>query len=86
MRRSEAADAKGKSDSSAQLRQLFYTSTEDRLRSRIGLPPMPKPVPPPPPPSQERTKEILADERVQVTVCLSLASSALAAQRVMRLD
>lgn len=67
-RRSEAADAQGKSDSSAQLRRLFYTSTEDRNRAHIGLPPMPKPVIPPPPPSEERTKEILADDRVQVHI------------------
>ena len=66
VRRIEAADAKGKSDSPAELKRLFYTSSEDRLRAGIGLPPMPKPVPPPPPPSQERTKEILSDERVQV--------------------
>ncbi len=68
VRRSEASDAKGKSDSPAQLRRLFYTSTEDRSRVQIGLPPMPKPVPPPAPPSEERTKEILADDRVQVLV------------------
>lgn len=65
VRRSEAADAKGQSDSAAQLRRLFYTSTEDRNRAQIGLPPMPKPVPPPPPPTPERTQEILADDRVQ---------------------
>ncbi len=66
VRRSEAADAKGKSDSAAQLQRLFYSSTQDRSRAQIGLPPMPKPVPPPPPPTEERTKEILADDRVQV--------------------
>jgi hypothetical protein len=31
----------------------------------VGLQPFPKAVPPPPPPSEERTKEILADPRVQ---------------------
>ena len=66
VRRSEAADAKGKSDSAAQLQRLFYSSTQDRSRARIGLPPMPKPANPPPPPTEERTKEILADDRVQV--------------------
>lgn len=65
VRRSEAADAKGKSDSAAQLQRLFYSSTQDRSRARIGLPPMPKPANPPPPPTEERTKEILADDRVQ---------------------
>ncbi|KAA6425478.1 MAG: hypothetical protein FRX49_04376 [Trebouxia sp. A1-2] len=65
VRRSEAADAKGKSDSAAQLQRLFYSSTQDRSRAQIGLAPMPKPVPPPPPPTEERTKEILADDRVQ---------------------
>ena len=66
VRRSEAAGDKGKTDTAAQLRQLFYTSTEDRNRAQIGLPPMPKPVPPPPPPSKERTQEILDDDRVKV--------------------
>ena len=68
VRRSEASDAKGKADSSAELRRLFYSSVEDRNRAQIGLPPMPKPVPPPPPPSEERTKEILNDDRVKVGV------------------
>jgi hypothetical protein len=31
----------------------------------VGLQPFPKAVPPPPPPSEDRTKEILADPRVQ---------------------
>ncbi len=83
VRRSEAADAKGKSDSAAQLQRLFYSSTQDRNRAQIGLPPMPKPVPPPPPPTEERTKEILADDRVQVQqaqpaghVCIAFADYA----------
>jgi hypothetical protein len=83
VRRSEAADAKGKSDSAAQLQRLFYSSTQDRSRAQIGLPPMPKPVPPPPPPTEERTKEILADDRVQVQqtqpaghVCIAFADCA----------
>lgn len=66
VRRSEAVGDKGKSDTPAQLRRLFYSSTEDRNRAQIGLPPMPKPVPPPPPPSKERTQEILDDDRVKV--------------------
>ena len=66
VRRSEAVGDKGKSDTAAQLRRLFYISTEDRNRAQIGLPPMPKPVPPPPPPSKERTQEILDDDRVKV--------------------
>ena len=66
VRRSEAEGDKGKSDTQAQLRRLFYVSTEDRNRAQIGLPPMPKPVPPPPPPSKERTQEILDDDRVKV--------------------
>lgn len=37
----------------------------DRNRWRVGLPPFPKAVPPPAPPTEERTKEILADPRVQ---------------------
>lgn len=72
VRRSEAAGDKGKSDTTAQLRQLFYTSTEDRNRAQIGLPPMPKPVPPPPPPSKERTQEILDDDRVKVGSVMGL--------------
>ena len=66
VRRSEAAGDKGKSDTVPQLQRLFYSSTEDRNRAQIGLPPMPKPVPPPPPPSKERTQEILNDDRVKV--------------------
>lgn len=66
VRRSEAEGDKGKSDSPAQLRRLFYISTEDMNRAQVGLPPMPKPVPPPPPPSKERTQEILDDDRVKV--------------------
>lgn len=37
----------------------------DRNRWRVGLQPFPRAVPPPPPPSEDRTKEILADPRVQ---------------------
>lgn len=37
----------------------------DRNRWRVGLLPFPRAVPPPPPPSEDRTKEILADPRVQ---------------------
>ena len=37
----------------------------DRNRWRVGLRPFPKAVPPPPPPSEDRTKEILNDPRVQ---------------------
>lgn len=66
VRRSEALGDRGKSDTAAQLKRLFYTSTEDRNRAQIGLPPMPKPVPPTPPPSKERTQEILNDDRVKV--------------------
>jgi len=39
--------------------------TTDRNRWRVGLQPFPRAVPPPPPPSEDRTKEILADPRVQ---------------------
>lgn len=44
---------------------MLYLCTTDRNRWRVGLGPFPKAVPPPPPPSEERTKEILADPRVQ---------------------
>ena len=77
VRRSEAADAKGKATTPEQLRRIFYTAVEDRRRATVGLRPLPKPAPPPAPPSEERTKEILADDRVQVgqqsTLCCMLA-------------
>lgn len=73
VRRLEAAGDRGKSDTVPQLQRLFYTSTEDRNRAQIGLPPMPKPVPPPPPPSKERTQEILNDDRVKVQAHLNAA-------------
>lgn len=66
----------GKFDTAAQLQRLFYTSTEDRNRAQIGLPPMPKPVPPPPPPSKERTQEILNDDRVKVRANMNVAAIA----------
>ena len=77
VRRSEAADAQGKATTPEQLRRIFYTAVEDRRRATVGLRPLPKPAPPPAPPSEERTKEILADDRVQVgqqsTLCCMLA-------------
>ncbi|KAK9820647.1 hypothetical protein WJX81_005527 [Elliptochloris bilobata] len=65
VRRCEAADARGRTPSPADLERLFTCAVEDRLRPYRRLPPMPGVVPPPPPPGKERTAEILADERVQ---------------------
>jgi hypothetical protein len=59
VRRSEAADRKGKSMDHKQYRRMFLKLAEDRNRWRVGLGPMPKVVPPPPPPTQERVGEIL---------------------------
>ena len=77
VRRCEAADAKGKATTPEQLRRMFYTAVEDRRRATVGLRPLPKPALPPAPPSEERMKEILADDRVQVgqhtTLCCMLA-------------
>ena len=66
VRRSEAADAKGKATTPQQLRRMFYTAVEDCRRATVGLRPLPKPALPLAPPSEERMKEILADDRVQV--------------------
>lgn len=52
VRRSEAADARGKTPSSADLERLFMGAVEDRHRPYRRLPPMPGVVPPPPPPSK----------------------------------
>ena len=52
VRRSEAADARGKTPSSADLERLFMGAVEDRLRPYRRLPPMPGVAPPPPPPSK----------------------------------
>eukprot|EP00882_Tetradesmus_deserticola_P007943 GHRQ01008363.1.p2 GENE.GHRQ01008363.1~~GHRQ01008363.1.p2 ORF type:complete len:175 (+),score=63.24 GHRQ01008363.1:870-1394(+) len=65
LRRSEAADAKGKAMSEAAFSRLFFKLALDRHRWRVGLQPFPRAVPPPPPPTEERTQEILADPRVQ---------------------
>jgi hypothetical protein len=42
-----------------------HTPHTDRNRWRVGLRPFPKAVPPPPPPSEDETKAILNDPRVQ---------------------
>ena len=52
VRRSEAADARGKTPSSADLERVFMGAVEDRHRPYRRLPPMPGVVPPPPPPSK----------------------------------
>uniref|UniRef100_A0A383VGR7 NADH:ubiquinone oxidoreductase intermediate-associated protein 30 domain-containing protein n=1 Tax=Tetradesmus obliquus TaxID=3088 RepID=A0A383VGR7_TETOB len=65
LRRGEGAEAKGKSMNEARFNRLFLKLALDRNRWRVGLQPFPRAVPPPPPPSEERTKEILADPRVQ---------------------
>eukprot|EP00775_Hariotina_reticulata_P006495 gene6495-6723_t len=65
LRRSEAADAQGKPMNDNLFTRLLLKQALDRNRWRVGLRPFPKAVPPPPPPSEDRTKEILADPRVQ---------------------
>ncbi|KAI8465804.1 MAG: complex I intermediate-associated protein 30-domain-containing protein [Monoraphidium minutum] len=65
LRRSEAADAAGKPMGPRQFTRLFLKLAPDAHRWRVGLQPFPKAVPPPAPPTEERTKEILADPRVQ---------------------
>eukprot|EP00878_Enallax_costatus_P001050 GHUV01001185.1.p1 GENE.GHUV01001185.1~~GHUV01001185.1.p1 ORF type:complete len:643 (+),score=165.16 GHUV01001185.1:143-2071(+) len=65
LRRCEAADAQGKTMDDRIFNRLFLKLAQDRNRWRVGLPPFPKAVPPPAPPTEERTKEILADPRVQ---------------------
>jgi hypothetical protein len=52
VRRSEAADARGRTPAPADLDRLFLGAAEDRLRPYMRLPPMPGVVPPPPPPSK----------------------------------
>jgi len=52
VRRSEAADARGRAPAPADLDRLFLGAAEDRLRPYMRLPPMPGVVPPPPPPSK----------------------------------
>ncbi len=54
VRRSEAADARGKSMTHRAFQQLFLQLAQDRHRPRVGLWPFPKAVPPPPPPTEER--------------------------------
>jgi uncharacterized protein YbjT (DUF2867 family) len=68
LRRSEARDGRGKGMSERAWQQLFLRLSADRHRARAGLLPFPKAVPPPPPPSEDRTKEILSDDRVQSAI------------------
>ena len=56
VRRSEAADARGRSPSPADMERLFLGSVLDRNRPRIALPPFPRAAPPPSAPSEQRTK------------------------------
>lgn len=65
LRQNEAADAAGKEMSERDFTRMFLKLALDRNRWRVGLQPFPRAVPPPPPPSEDRTKEILADPRVQ---------------------
>ena len=62
VRRSEAADAKGKEMGERRLLQLFLGAAEDRLRAAAGLEPFPAPAPVPQPVSQER-KKVRRDRR-----------------------
>lgn len=65
VRRSEAADAQGRSMGDLDILRLFLGVVPDRYRAKAGLEPFPAPAPPPPPPSDNRKAEILADPRVQ---------------------
>lgn len=65
VRRGAAADAQGQAMGPGHMLRMFLGTVPDSQRTRIGLEPMPAVVPPPPPPTEQRTKEILADERVK---------------------
>ncbi len=56
VRRSEAADARGKAPTPVDMERLFLGSVLDRHRPRVALPPFPKAAPPPAKPSEQRQK------------------------------
>ena len=64
VRRGEAADARGRTPSPADIERLFLGSVLDRHRPRVALPPFPKAAPPPAKPSEQRQ---------QVSLCATLA-------------
>ena len=78
VRRSEAADARGKTPSAADLERLFMGAIEDRHRPYRRLPPMPGVVPPPPPPSKCVTHLDNASILLQATPADRLCVRALA--------
>ena len=65
IRRSEAADAQGKSSDAFDILRLYLSAEKDANRTRAGLFPFPAPSAPPAPVSEERKQEILADPRVK---------------------
>lgn len=65
IRRSEAADAQGKSSDAFDILRLYLGTEKDANRTRAGLFPFPAPSAPPAPVSEERKQEILADPRVK---------------------
>ena len=69
VRRSEAADARGKTPSPIDTERLFLGSVLDRHRPRVALPPFPKAAPPPAKPSEQRQQASLFAESGHVLNC-----------------
>ena len=69
VRRSEAADARGRSPSPVDMERLFLGAVLDRHRPRVALPPFPKAAPAPPAPTEQR-KQVCPAEEVLDVLCL----------------